>query len=92
MTSIYWYFRKKDDLLDEMTGRALRRYQLATAFVDADKWRDSLQRHAREMRAAIRSLVVAGLIPEHAFDTYAAVALRACCFRGLRRWPLPCTN
>jgi AcrR family transcriptional regulator len=107
VTSIYWYFRKKDDLLDEMTDRALRRYDFATPFVEADNWRDSLQKHAREMREAfranpvlcdlilirgalsravseaanrkveqaIRSLVIAGLTPEHAFDTYAAVAL-----------------
>jgi AcrR family transcriptional regulator len=107
VTSIYWYFRKKDDLLDEMTERALRRYHFATPFVDADNWRVSLQKHAREMREAFRtnpvlsdlvlirgilgraasetatreveqaicSLVVAGLTPQHAFDTYAAVAL-----------------
>jgi AcrR family transcriptional regulator len=27
VTSIYWYFRKKDELLDAMTGRALARYE-----------------------------------------------------------------
>jgi AcrR family transcriptional regulator len=107
VTSIYWYFRKKDDLLDEMTDRALRRYDFATPFVEADNWRESLGKHARDMREAfranpvlcdlilirgtlgraasesanrevehaIRSLVVAGLTPEHAVDTYAAVAL-----------------
>ena len=107
VTSIYWYFRKKDDLLDEMTDRALRQYDFATPFVEADNWRDSLRKHAREMREAFRcnpvlcdlilirgslsraasetanhkveqaiqSLVAAGLTPEHAFDTYAAVAL-----------------
>ena len=26
VTSIYWYFRKKDDLLNAMTDRALRQY------------------------------------------------------------------
>lgn len=30
VTSIYWYFRKKDDLLNAMTTRALRQYVFAT--------------------------------------------------------------
>lgn len=30
MTSIYWYFRKKDDLLNAMTDRALSKYVFAT--------------------------------------------------------------
>ena len=30
VTSIYWYFRKKDDLLNAMTDRALRTYVFAT--------------------------------------------------------------
>ena len=30
VTSIYWYFRKKDDLLNAMTDRALRQYVFAT--------------------------------------------------------------
>jgi AcrR family transcriptional regulator len=107
VTSIYWYFRKKGDLLDEMADRAMRQYDFATPFVEADNWRDSLGKHAREMREAfrgnpvfcdlilirgtlsraasetanrnveqaIRSLVDAGLRPDHAFDTYSAVAL-----------------
>lgn len=32
VTSIYWYFRKKDDLLNAMTDRALSRYVFATPF------------------------------------------------------------
>ena len=27
VTSIYWYFRRKDDLLDAMTDRALERFE-----------------------------------------------------------------
>ena len=30
VTSIYWYFRKKDDLLNAMTDRALRQYVFST--------------------------------------------------------------
>ncbi len=31
VTSIYWYFRKKDDLLNAMTDRALRQYVVRDA-------------------------------------------------------------
>ncbi|WP_067678447.1 TetR/AcrR family transcriptional regulator [Nocardia miyunensis] len=52
VTSIYWYFRKKDDLLNAMTDRALRRYtSFVTPFVDVEDWRGSLAEHARTMRA-----------------------------------------
>ncbi len=51
VTSIYWYFRKKDDLLNAMTDRALTRYaEFVTPFVEAENWRDSLRRYARGMR------------------------------------------
>ncbi|WP_329407742.1 TetR/AcrR family transcriptional regulator C-terminal domain-containing protein [Nocardia vinacea] len=52
VTSIYWYFRKKDDLLNAMTDRALRRYVYAAPFpsVDADNWRASLSHLAHTMR------------------------------------------
>jgi AcrR family transcriptional regulator len=50
VTSIYWYFRKKDDLLDAMTDRALGQYDFATPFIEAANWRDSLANHARKMR------------------------------------------
>lgn len=55
VTSIYWYFRKKDDLLGAMTDRALGQYDFATPFVEGDDWRDSLQNHARKMRQTFRS-------------------------------------
>ncbi len=50
VTSIYWYFRKKDDLLNAMTSRALRQYQFATPYVEAKDWRETLRNHARTMR------------------------------------------
>ncbi len=50
VTSIYWYFRKKDDLLNAMTDRALRQYVWATPYVEAKDWRETLRNHARTMR------------------------------------------
>lgn len=51
VTSIYWYFRKKDDLLNAMTDRALSQYAFATPFVESQDWRESLSEHARTMRS-----------------------------------------
>ncbi|WP_328360925.1 TetR/AcrR family transcriptional regulator [Mycobacterium sp. NBC_00419] len=51
VTSIYWYFRKKDDLLNAMTDRALRQCEFATPYVAADDWRRTLANHARTTRA-----------------------------------------
>lgn len=50
VTSIYWYFRKKDELLNAMTDRALRQYVFATPYVEAKDWRETLRNHARTMR------------------------------------------
>jgi AcrR family transcriptional regulator len=50
VTSIYWYFRKKDDLLNAMTDRALRTYAFATPYVEAKDWRETLRNHAWTMR------------------------------------------
>jgi AcrR family transcriptional regulator len=50
VTSIYWYFRKKDDLLNAMTDRALSEYVFATPYVEASDWRETLRNHARTMR------------------------------------------
>ena len=106
VTSIYWYFRKKDDLLDAMADRALREYKYTDPSIDAKNWRESLRRHARTMRQTFRNdpvlcdlilirgtysrgaarnalekiespvaaLVQAGMSPQDAFDTYAAIA------------------
>jgi AcrR family transcriptional regulator len=50
VTSIYWYFRKKDELLDAMTDRALAQYEFTVPSIDATNWRESLRDHARTMR------------------------------------------
>jgi AcrR family transcriptional regulator len=50
VTSIYWYFRKKDELLDAMTDRALQRYEFTVPCIDASNWRASLRNHALTMR------------------------------------------
>jgi AcrR family transcriptional regulator len=50
VTSIYWYFRKKDDLLNAMTNRALREFVFATPYVEAKEWSETLRNHARTMR------------------------------------------
>jgi AcrR family transcriptional regulator len=50
VTSIYWYFRKKDDLLNAMTDQALRTYVFATPYVEANDWRETLRNHAWTMR------------------------------------------
>lgn len=52
VTSIYWYFRKKDDLLNAMTDRALKQYVFATPYIEADDWRETLRNHAQTMRKA----------------------------------------
>ncbi|EID09147.1 TetR family transcriptional regulator [Mycobacterium xenopi RIVM700367] len=55
VTSIYWYFRKKEDLLDAMTDRALGQYDFATPFVEGRNWRESLHDHAHKMRQTFRA-------------------------------------
>jgi AcrR family transcriptional regulator len=55
VTSIYWYFRKKDDLLNAMTDRALRKFTFATPYVEAGNWRESLRNHAHAMRKTFLS-------------------------------------
>lgn len=54
VTGIYWYFRKKQDLLDAMTDRAVSDYHEATPFVGADDWQDGLRRHFRRMRRTLQ--------------------------------------
>src|SRR3954463_10837003 len=50
VTSIYWYFRKKDELLDAMTDRALAQYEFTVPDIQASNWRASLRNHAHTMR------------------------------------------
>jgi AcrR family transcriptional regulator len=54
VTSIYWYFRKKDELLDAMTDRATRQYHFATPFIGDETWQDGLRNHCRTMRRVFR--------------------------------------
>ena len=54
VTSIYWYFRRKDDLLDAMTEHALREYDFSVSPIDAGSWRHSLHAHAHRMRDTFR--------------------------------------
>jgi AcrR family transcriptional regulator len=54
ITSIYWYFRKKNDLLDAMTGRVLDEYNFTVPSIDASNWRESLRNHATTMRRQFR--------------------------------------
>jgi AcrR family transcriptional regulator len=55
VTSIYWYFRKKDELLNAMTDRALKQYVFATPYVEAKDWRETLRNHARSIRKTFLS-------------------------------------
>jgi AcrR family transcriptional regulator len=55
VTSIYWYFRRKDDLLDAMTDRALERFEFTVPTIDASTWRASLRQHALTMRDRFRA-------------------------------------
>ncbi|WP_238395401.1 TetR/AcrR family transcriptional regulator, partial [Mycolicibacterium sp. CBMA 295] len=50
VTSIYWYFRRKDELLDAMTERVLLDYDLSVLSIEAGTWRESLRAHAHRMR------------------------------------------
>ncbi|KUI20560.1 TetR family transcriptional regulator [Mycobacterium sp. GA-1285] len=55
VTSIYWYFRRKDDLLDAMTDRALERFEFTVPTISASNWRESLRDHALTMRKRFRA-------------------------------------
>jgi AcrR family transcriptional regulator len=50
VTSIYWYFRRKDELLDAMTERVLIDYDMSVLSIEAGTWRESLRAHAHRMR------------------------------------------
>jgi AcrR family transcriptional regulator len=55
VTSIYWYFRRKDELLDAMTERVLLDYDLSVLSIDAGTWRESLRAHAHRMREMFKN-------------------------------------
>lgn len=53
VTSIYWYFRKKDELLNAMTDRALQQIQVeAVMGTRGTGWRERLYNHAHGARKA----------------------------------------
>lgn len=54
VTSIYWHFRKKEQLLDAMLDHAIREYHLETTFVDGKTWDEALRTHFRQMRDVFR--------------------------------------
>ncbi|WP_066902976.1 TetR/AcrR family transcriptional regulator [Mycolicibacterium houstonense] len=63
VTSIYWYFRRKDELLDAMTERMLHDYDFSVLAIDPGTWRESLRAHAHRMREMFtRNPIVCDLI------------------------------
>ncbi|OBB03404.1 hypothetical protein A5662_11945 [Mycobacteriaceae bacterium 1482268.1] len=51
VTTIYWHFRTRDNLLNAMLDRAIQQYHFATPFEsDAAPWDDALKNHFRKMR------------------------------------------
>jgi AcrR family transcriptional regulator len=54
VTSIYWHFRKKEQLLDAMTERAIEQYHFTNPFVDGGTWQNALRNHFRKMRVVFR--------------------------------------
>ncbi|MGA5545696.1 TetR family transcriptional regulator [Mycobacterium sp. NPDC051198] len=50
VTSIYWYFRRKDELLDAMTERVLIESDMSVLSIEGRTWRESLRTHAHRMR------------------------------------------
>lgn len=63
VTSIYWYFRRTDELLDAMTERVLHDYDFSVLAIDPGTWRASLRAHAHRMREMFtRNPIVCDLI------------------------------
>lgn len=54
VTSIYWHFRKKEQLLDAMTERAVRQYHFSNPFLDGGTWQEALRNHFRKMHHLFR--------------------------------------
>ncbi|MBH0779898.1 TetR/AcrR family transcriptional regulator [Nocardia bovistercoris] len=50
VTSIYWYFRSKDALLEAMRERAIAQYDIALPFTSRGPWNELLREHFRAMR------------------------------------------
>ena len=58
VTSIYWHFRKKEQLLDAMTERAIQQYHFTNPFLGGGTWQNALRKHFREMRSVFRENMV----------------------------------
>lgn len=54
VTSIYWHFRKKEQLLDAMTERAIQQYHFTNPFIDGGTWQEALRNHFRKMIVVFR--------------------------------------
>ncbi|WP_216893674.1 TetR/AcrR family transcriptional regulator [Nocardia alni] len=54
VTSIYWYFHSKDQLLESMRDRALEQYEIALPFTGTGAWYERLRDHFMEMRKLFR--------------------------------------
>ena len=81
VTSIYWYFRKKDELLDAMTDWALQRYEFTVPCIDASNWRASLGNHAdqfglRHSRSSPHADGTVALAIEHHIDNWTVTVWR----------------
>ncbi|MFV8054747.1 TetR/AcrR family transcriptional regulator [Mycobacterium sp. 48b] len=63
ITSIYWHFRRKDDLLDAMQDRAIAQFASTTWYVGRNDWRASLYAYAKvSWRALCSNPVMCDLI------------------------------
>ena len=54
VTSIYWYFRKKEDLLNAMTDVAVDNYIRALPDVSNQPWQEALRQHFTELRVVFQ--------------------------------------
>lgn len=55
ITSIYWHYRKKEDLLDAMAARATKEYHFSMPFIGETTWQEGLRKHFLEMRTVFRN-------------------------------------
>ena len=54
-TSIYWYFKSKDDLLDALTVEAFRRFYAQMPPLEGRRWDDLLREFFTNFRSILRS-------------------------------------
>jgi AcrR family transcriptional regulator len=55
VTSIYWYFRSKEDLLDTMTERAMQEFDRGFDIPDGLSWDEYLRTYFRQFRQTFRA-------------------------------------